>query len=233
MENSPFARLPAELRTAIYEYTFIETEDVFLFCKVCCSGPRTSHNHPLELVQRLALSQTCAQIRREGWPIFFSANIFLCQSYWTCDLDGEFKGTFDGLPLNFLQAIRNVRLQLVDPLCFCSDRRECPGREGRHGDESHVPWKLMKLLQSMRLRGEEVPDCRIVFESRLCYDLDTKIEIVMVEFHETWASTLNHASDERHWKGIVDAEKQASRRRLQECARTTLLRTLTRAMRAP
>lgn len=165
--------------------------------------------------------------------MFFSANTFPCQSYSICDLDGGFKDTLARLPPVFSLAMRSIRLQLLEPLCLWRFPGEFPGRAEHKGGESHVTAKLTSLLRSMRVCGEQMPGCRVVFESRLCYDLGTKVELVMVEDDETWARTLNHVMDQRHWKGIADADKQAATQDLQNFARGTLVSVLRRGIQPP
>lgn len=88
----------------------------------------------------------------------------------------------------------------------------------------------MKLFNSIKICNEQMPECSIVFQMRLCYDLDTTIELRMLDWDQSWANMANHASDERHWTGIADAKTQAARQELQERTRRTLLRILSRAM---
>lgn len=231
MENSLFVRLPPELRTAIYEYAFNSPNGVFLHCKRCFAHRRQHkpQQHLLELSRSLALAQTCAQIRRESWSILFDDNTFLLQHYAVCDLEGKFKDTLARLPQEFCQAMRTVHVQLLTPLCFCSEKKDCPSYTGG-GWESHVEWKLMKLLNTIKVCTEQMPECSIVFQMRFCYDLDTTVGLRMLAGDQPWDDLANHACNERHRRGIVDSEKQAARQELQERTRRTLLRILSRAM---
>lgn len=70
MENSPFNELSAELRIAIYELVLVDDRVVNI----------SISNEPLEAPSnpknRLALTETCKQMRAETMPIFLGCNGF-------------------------------------------------------------------------------------------------------------------------------------------------------------
>ncbi|KAK4504709.1 hypothetical protein PRZ48_002671 [Zasmidium cellare] len=75
MDNSPFNRLPAELRIRIYEFALVDD----IFVDAVWEEPTTYRN----LIGRQALLETCRQVRQEALPIFYSS----CFNFHTCVLE--------------------------------------------------------------------------------------------------------------------------------------------------
>lgn len=75
MDNSPLNKLPPELRLSIYEFVLSNTDSLDITYnhvnggeKICVRGSQRNGPH------LLALTQTCAHIRRECDTLFFSLN---------------------------------------------------------------------------------------------------------------------------------------------------------------
>lgn len=102
MDNSPLARLPAELRNDIYELSLTSGTGIVVVWR---SEVRQWHPPPLLL--------TCRQIRREASSTYYAGSIFLFTCHeapWTGKINGALVNWLRALPSPALSCIRRVRL---------------------------------------------------------------------------------------------------------------------------
>lgn len=204
MENSLLARLPGELRTAIYEYALLYSDAVPLSCKRCSNS--TAHQlrkHLRPLHALLALTQTCAQIRKECGRIFFTENTFVFCHRFTNYLERSIDMVLTRLPTVWTSKLRSVEFQLEPSICFC---RGC-----NHATDV-LRRKLLYLFQAIYLWCEEFPQCSFVFRSALCYDPAGTFELHFGDGGKSWQSVIEYAGLSRHWHDHVDTEVETLRR---------------------
>ncbi|KAK4504688.1 hypothetical protein PRZ48_002649 [Zasmidium cellare] len=88
MENSPFKKLPAELRIKIYELVLTVDDPEGITIEPSDSGSQIEPRATCRRKIHFALIDTCKQVRSEAFPVFISQNRFRIaprKSWWLID----------------------------------------------------------------------------------------------------------------------------------------------------
>lgn len=75
MDNSPFAKLPAELRNLVYSHA-LKKDKPYVFGPIRLQGPTPAEHERGAAENPLSLAQTCKAINTECAPLFYSENEF-------------------------------------------------------------------------------------------------------------------------------------------------------------
>lgn len=100
MDASPFARLPAELRTAIWTYALQDSWPIEFL------GNISPYAH-LPRQRMLALTEACKVIRAETSLLFFQVNTFAFYNI-LYNLDGDFNNYTSLIGLDAIKSLRNL-----------------------------------------------------------------------------------------------------------------------------
>ena len=198
MDDSPFAKLPGELRTAIYELVLTRRDPITLSCQRCSRGTkhqRRTHLHPLSTT--LCLTQTCRQVRHESKLIFFSGNAFVFEHRWITSQHNAFLSAMSKLPTDCVLAMRQVDVNLLLGICFCG---QC-----LHAAQ-FLRSTLRTLFDAMRERFVQNPQCRYILTFAPCYAVEP-VELVLGGSAATWEKAVGIVCSARPFEGSTNSEE--------------------------
>ncbi|KAF1921840.1 hypothetical protein BDU57DRAFT_510840 [Ampelomyces quisqualis] len=175
--DSPFLRLPLELREIIYEYTFMDS-------KITVAHSRPSKSpvsaRPKYLCEGFRLLQACAQIRREAPPYFYSNCVFDLSliTFWSW-----------GSP----DVVRDIQL-----ITISESNARLMGKRLEVNDSPRKDWDVEKCsIGAFRSLRRVYVDCRMSTQQhtdmgpspsterlRLCFDKD-HLEVVFIRAAST------------------------------------------------
>lgn len=150
MENSPLARLPAELRTSIYETALVQEKPISLSKRPISKS---------EIPSFAALLQTCRQIRTEATAVFYSSKSFLIRTGCGFATNRCLGPWLDTMELRTRGLLRRIFVdEFMQPIGFDSNRHD-PNRKVR---------RLVQLQELLREKGLVIDDVEVFWKGCFC-----------------------------------------------------------------
>ncbi|KAF2831058.1 hypothetical protein CC86DRAFT_430707 [Ophiobolus disseminans] len=150
-KNSPFLRLPTELRNVIYQHVtrglqirFVDGQQSFIVCRSAIIQSTPVWQHPINL---LALNETCSQIYSETKMLLFELN--------------EFSGCIKHVQLALTDYLTREQMNRITCVCLITGENIWTGLPGsRHSDELPVDqvWKSLAHLKGLNRIVVEHPE---------------------------------------------------------------------------
>lgn len=214
MDNSPLAKLPAELRASIYEFALASPTPITLSSQNGRSGSKLQRRRRLQSPSaHMALTRTCRQIYRETGHLFFSLNTFEFRDTCLVSLSTVIKNAFMRMPQAWHSVLRHVEVRLWPSICFCHC---CSHRT------SNLRRKLRAFFDALNEQNRLHPACDFTVRSAFCYSPTEDLELVVGNDSKSWEKAIEFAGDERHARRALDGLVRQDFKRIQRSAQYML-----------